>query len=248
MAPEVSHAALRALAESVAREAADHVRSARHSGVQVAGTKSSSVDLVTETDQATERLLRELLSAARPDDGFVGEEGDDQSSRSGVTWVVDPIDGTVNFVYGIPEYAVSVAAQVEGGSVAGAVVNAASGAVYSAALGQGATRDGRPLRVRAVPPMGQRLLLTGFSYEAEQRTGAGSRGGAHPAPRARHPPARFGRPGALCSRRGFCGRLHRGGTQPLGPRGGCTHRPRGGRHGHLRAGRGGPAVPGRCPC
>lgn len=165
----MSHAELRALAESVAREAADHVRSARDSGVRVAATKSSSVDLVTETDEATERLVLELLSAARPDDGVVGEEGADESSRSGVTWVVDPIDGTVNFFYGIPEYAVSLAAQVDGSSVAGAVVNAATGVTYSAALGEGATRDGRRLRVRAVPPMEQRLLLTGFGYEAHRR-------------------------------------------------------------------------------
>jgi myo-inositol-1(or 4)-monophosphatase len=137
--------------------------------VQVAATKSSSVDLVTETDRATERLIRERLAATRPDDGFVGEEGDDESSRSGLTWVVDPVDGTVNFFYGIPEYAVSIAAQQDGQVVAGAVVNAATGVIYSAALGEGATRDGTPLRVREVPPMAERLLLTGFGYEAHQR-------------------------------------------------------------------------------
>jgi myo-inositol-1(or 4)-monophosphatase len=166
---DVAVAELRALAEDVAREAARLVHRARESEVEVAATKSSSVDLVTETDRASERLVRELLAAARPEDGVVGEEGDDRESRSGVTWVVDPVDGTVNFFYGIPEYAVSLAAQVEGRSVAGVVVNAATGVTYAAAQGEGATRDGRPLRVRAVPPMSQRLLLTGFGYEAHQR-------------------------------------------------------------------------------
>jgi myo-inositol-1(or 4)-monophosphatase len=166
----VPYSRLRALAEEVAREAGRHVREARESGsVEVSATKSSAVDLVTETDRATEQLVRRLLLAARPDDGFIGEEGDERVARSDVTWVVDPVDGTVNFVYGIPEYAVSIAARVAGRSVAGAVVNAATGVTYSAALGGGATRDGRPLAVREVPPMEQRLLLTGFGYEAHQR-------------------------------------------------------------------------------
>ncbi len=160
---------LRALAETVARRAAEHVHAARRGGVEVAATKSSSVDLVTETDRETEALVRRMLLQARPDDGVVGEEGDDVAGASGVTWVVDPIDGTVNFFYGIPEYCVSVAAQVEGRSLAGAVVNAASGAGYSAALGGGATRDGKAIRVREVPPLEQRLLLTGFGYEARHR-------------------------------------------------------------------------------
>jgi myo-inositol-1(or 4)-monophosphatase len=162
-------AELRAIAEEVAREAARHVRAARESGVEVAATKSSSVDLVTETDRAAERLVRARLARARPDDGIVGEEGDDEASRSGVTWVVDPVDGTVNFFYGIPEYAVSIAARVDGVSVAGVVVNAATGVTYSAGAGEGATRDGGRLRVRDVPAMEERLLLTGFGYEAHQR-------------------------------------------------------------------------------
>lgn len=161
--------ALLGLAEDVAREAARHVRTARESEVEVAATKSSPVDLVTETDRATERLVRERLARARPDDGVIGEEGDDLETRSGVTWVVDPVDGTVNFFYGIPEYAVSIAAQVDGRVVAGVVVNAATGVTYAAAEGTGATRDGRPLQVRAVPPMSERLLLTGFGYEPHQR-------------------------------------------------------------------------------
>lgn len=160
---------LLALAESVALAAADHVRRARTGEVEVADTKSSSVDLVTETDRAAEELIRQALLRARRGDGVVGEEAEDQPGDSGVTWVVDPIDGTVNFVYGIPEYSVSLAAQVGGRSVAGVVVNAATGATYTAAEGHGARRDGRPLRVRDVVPMQQRLLLTGFGYEAHQR-------------------------------------------------------------------------------
>jgi myo-inositol-1(or 4)-monophosphatase len=103
---------------------------------------------------------------ARPRDGFLGEEGAASGSESGVQWVVDPIDGTVNFLYGIPFYAVSVAAAVDGVSVAGVVVNAHSGETYTATLGGGSARDGRPLRLTATeaPPLAQRLVGTGFNY------------------------------------------------------------------------------------
>ena len=96
------------LAVLVAVEAAELVRVQRREGVAVAATKSSPVDVVTEVDRASERLIYERLMAARPGDGFLGEEGASSESTSGVVWVVDPIDGTVNFLYGIPHYAVSV--------------------------------------------------------------------------------------------------------------------------------------------
>ena len=100
---------LREVAERVAREAADLVRRRRSADVEVADRKSSVVDVVTATDRESESLLRSRLAALRPDDGFLGEEGGRRESGSAVTWVVDPIDGTVNFLYGIPSYAVSVA-------------------------------------------------------------------------------------------------------------------------------------------
>jgi myo-inositol-1(or 4)-monophosphatase len=164
------HDALREVAVLTAREAAALVRDRRRSSIEVEDTKSSPVDVVTEVDRESEELLRRRLAELRPDDGFFGEEGTRDSSASGVTWVVDPIDGTVNFLYGIPQYAVSVAAVDDGGrSLAGAVVDVTTGAVHSAALGAGATCDGRPLRVRPVVPMAERLVLTGFQYQERVR-------------------------------------------------------------------------------
>ncbi|QZY27846.1 inositol monophosphatase family protein [Nocardioides coralli] len=160
---------------SVARQAAELVRQHRSHGVTVADTKSSSVDVVTEADRASERLIRSLVLEARPDDSILGEEGDDHVGTSPVRWVVDPIDGTVNYLYGIPEYAVSMAAEVDGRVVAGVVHNVATGVEYAAVLGGGATRDGVPLRVRDVPPVQQRLVLTGFGYDREVRAGQAER-------------------------------------------------------------------------
>ncbi|WP_110205424.1 inositol monophosphatase family protein [Nocardioides daejeonensis] len=162
-------AELLALALDVAHEASGLVAARRAEGVEVAGTKSSAVDIVTEADTASEQLIRRRILAARPADGFLGEEGSDIHGSSGVRWIADPIDGTVNFLYGLPQYAVSLAAEVSGEIVAGVVVNAATGVTYAARRGGGATRDGVPLRVRAAVPLGERLVLTGFNYEAHIR-------------------------------------------------------------------------------
>ncbi len=164
--------ALRDVAVAVAVEAAALVRSRRRDGVAVAATKSTGTDIVTDTDRESEALLLRRLGELRPGDGFLGEEGSGSGSASttGVTWVVDPIDGTVNFLYGVAPYAVSVAAVDDRGeSLAGAVVDVTSGEVFSAARGEGASVDGHPLRVREPVPMGERLVLTGFQYEAERR-------------------------------------------------------------------------------
>src|SRR5690606_23169298 len=140
-------AALRAVAEQVAAEAAAFVRSRR---VEVFGAtpvldavaaKSTPTDPVTIVDTETEALLRRRLAELRPGDAVLGEEGGGPAhavTAGTVTWVLDPIDGTVNFVYGIPAYAVSVAAQVDGVSVAGAVADVTGGEIYSAAMGSGA--------------------------------------------------------------------------------------------------------------
>jgi myo-inositol-1(or 4)-monophosphatase len=157
------------LARSVALEAAELVRQRGRAGVEVADTKTSPVDVVTEADRATEDLIYGRLTEARPGDGFLGEEGASAESTSGVTWVVDPIDGTVNFLYGIPQYAVSIAAARDDVVVAGVVVNVASGEIFSAARGGGARLGDSPLRVRDVVPLEQRLVATGFSYVAEVR-------------------------------------------------------------------------------
>ena len=164
-----SPADLRYLACSFARAGAELAREMRHGGIDVADTKTSVVDVVTEADRAVERLIRQQISAARPDDAILGEEGDDLPGTSGVRWVVDPIDGTVNYLYGLPDCAVSIAAEVDGEVVAGAVVTIPTGLEYAAALGHGATRDGRPIGVRPTPPLGERLVLTGFGYQRSVR-------------------------------------------------------------------------------
>ena len=161
--------ALRDLALSVAHEGANLAREMQLGGIDVADTKTSVVDVVTEADRAVEALVRARLSAVRPDDAILGEEGDDLPGTSGVRWVVDPIDGTVNYLYGLPDCAVSVAAEVDGDVVAGAVVTIPTGLEYAAALGHGATRDGQPIGVRPSPPLAERLVLTGFGYQRSVR-------------------------------------------------------------------------------
>jgi myo-inositol-1(or 4)-monophosphatase len=163
----VAYDELLTLAVQVATEAADLVRQRRLGGVEVSATKTSPTDVVTEVDRASERLIFERLMAARPDDGFVGEEGASSESTSGVSWVVDPIDGTVNFLYGIPAYSVSIAAAVDGEPVAGVVLNVQTGELFTATLGGGSFLDGSPLRVGSageVPPLSQQLVGTGFNY------------------------------------------------------------------------------------
>jgi myo-inositol-1(or 4)-monophosphatase len=161
--------ALRDLALATAREAGDLIVRLRAEGVEVAGTKSSDIDIVTRADQAAEALVKARLLGARPDDGLVGEEGDDLSGTSGVVWIVDPIDGTVNYLYGLPHFAVSIAAEVDGEVVAGVVVAPSLALEYVATLGGGATCNGRPVRTRAVVPLAERLVATGFSYEQPAR-------------------------------------------------------------------------------
>jgi myo-inositol-1(or 4)-monophosphatase len=163
--------ALLELARRVAREGAALAAGMRDAGVEVTGTKSSAIDIVTEADRATEALVRRLILDERPDDAILGEEGADQAGTSGVRWIVDPIDGTVNYFYGWQWYAVSVAAEVDGEVVAAVVRNAASGEEYAATLGGGATRDGRPIAVRAPVSLDQSLVATGFNYEQQVRAG-----------------------------------------------------------------------------
>lgn len=165
------------LALEVAREAAALVRERRRGPVSVAATKSSDIDIVTQVDRDCEELIRNRLRAARPDDGFLGEESHEEAGTSGIRWVVDPIDGTVNFLYGLPQYAVSVGVEENGVVVAGVVLNVASGTEYTAVRrttpGGGSEvesrRDGEPIRVRGEAPLAQRLVGTGFHYVAETR-------------------------------------------------------------------------------
>jgi myo-inositol-1(or 4)-monophosphatase len=176
-APDPS--ALLSLAVTTAREAAGVVAGGRGSAAADVDVKSSPTDVVTAVDSATERLITERLLAARPDDGVLGEEGASREGTSGVRWVVDPIDGTVNFLYDLPAYAVSIAAEVEGVTVAGAVLNVPTGELFTATRGGGAHLEapGRPtVRLTGGTPtsLGQTLVATGFGYRAEQRRAQGA--------------------------------------------------------------------------
>lgn len=157
------------LAVAIARDAGALIRRHREEGVRIAETKSSATDIVTEADRASEDLIRGWLREARPDDAILGEEGDDVAGTSGVRWVVDPIDGTVNYAHGLPNYAVSIGVEVDGEVAVGVVLNPAQGVEYSAVRGRGARRNGRPISVaRAVPPA-RAVVATGFSYERALR-------------------------------------------------------------------------------
>ena len=134
------------------------------------GTKSTATDMVTEMDHASEALIGRLLAERRPHDALVAEEGTDAVGSSGVRWIADPLDGTTNYLYGFPSYAVSLAAEVDGRIVAAAVRDAAHGETFSAALGMGAWCNGAPLaRVEGPPTLATALVGTGFSYDPGRR-------------------------------------------------------------------------------
>ncbi|MCB2413864.1 inositol monophosphatase [Demequina sp. TTPB684] len=165
------------LAASLASQAGQLVIEGR-SQAEVTLTKSSPIDIVTQMDVAAEKLLRSRLAQERPDDAILGEEGEDVPGKTGVTWVIDPIDGTVNYLYGLPHFAVSVAA-VEGGTdpaswrvLAGAVYGG-GGVEWKAAAGHGAWRNGKQLERGEAPALASTLVATGFSYVAERRVAQG---------------------------------------------------------------------------
>lgn len=164
------------IARSVAEEAGALAARLRAEGVEVAGTKSSPIDTVTAADRAAEDLIRGRLAALRPTDAFLGEESGGTSGTSGLTWVVDPIDGTVNYLYGLPNWSVSIAV-VEGEpdpgtwtALAGAVAAPMLGELYSASAGGGAFAGDRRLHVREAVPLDRALVATGFHYTQDIRT------------------------------------------------------------------------------
>jgi myo-inositol-1(or 4)-monophosphatase len=160
---------LLAHAVSLAAEAAELVVAQRITAVGQVTTKSTETDVVTAADRASEQLIRTRLADLWPDAHVLGEEEGGAEATDGLVWVVDPIDGTVNYLYGAPSYAVSVAAQVDGVSVAGAVVEPATGRTWTAARGQGAWLDGRPLAVSDAGRLELALVATGFAYDAGRR-------------------------------------------------------------------------------
>lgn len=174
---------LRAIAERVATDAASFVKRRRCElvgdgttpiGSSAVAAKSTRTDPVTVIDTETERFVRDLLVQLRPGDSILGEEGGGPADAGdGVCWVVDPIDGTVNFVYGIPAYAVSIGAQINGTSVAGAVADVVTGELYSAAVGSGAhmicAGERRRIHCSDVDELSMALLGTGFGYAPRRR-------------------------------------------------------------------------------
>ena len=167
---------LRELAVATAREAGRMLIDKRPAtGPDIVQTKSSPTDVVTQMDQAAERLIIDRLRAVRPADGFLGEEGGSHGGGSGVRWVIDPIDGTVNYLYDLPDWAVSIAAEVDGEAVVGVVDIPRRGETYVAVRGEGAVVHGgtgtgiREPRVNTGVPLDLALVATGFGYAAERR-------------------------------------------------------------------------------
>jgi myo-inositol-1(or 4)-monophosphatase len=161
---------LLALATGVAREAGAELRTAfGRLGELEISAKSTPTDLVSEADVTTERLIRARLEAARPDDAILGEEGDDRAGTSGLRWVVDPLDGTVNFLFGIPQWCVSIAVEDAGGALAGVVYDPMRDETWAATRDGAATLDGAPLRPPARGGLETALVATGFGYDAGVR-------------------------------------------------------------------------------
>jgi len=159
---------LEKLAAEAAEVAASLLRSQTRDQLQISA-KSSRTDLVTDMDVACEAAIVEFLAARRPADGVMGEEGSGRDGTSGVRWIIDPIDGTVNFVYGHPGFGVSVAAEADGEVVAGAVVDPVLKEVFAAHRGGGARLNGNPITVRPNGQPALALVATGFSYQHERR-------------------------------------------------------------------------------
>ena len=168
MSPSIG-SQLRLIAESLAREAGDMALSGRKSGPLTATTKSSPIDMVTKFDKASETLITEGLAKVRPDDSIIGEEGAAKQGASRITWHIDPIDGTTNFYFDLPMWAVSIGAVDEHGPLAGAVYVPALGEMFSGARTEGATLNGMPISVRDNNDIADALVCTGYSYLISER-------------------------------------------------------------------------------
>jgi myo-inositol-1(or 4)-monophosphatase len=171
---------LLALAMRVAKEAGRVLVEERPRDLGVAETKSSPTDIVTEMDQRSEKLIVEGILAERPDDGVLGEEGAERTGTSGVRWVIDPIDGTVNYLYEIPGWCVSIGVEIDGETVAGVVEIPMLRETFTALRGEGAWRNGEPIRASSGQsegrpvPLDRALVATGFGYSPERRAVQGA--------------------------------------------------------------------------
>ena len=164
-------AELRALAEQAARAAGELLRERFEAGGERAtGSKSTLTDLVSEADFAAEKAIRELISSARPGDAILGEEGGETQEGAQLRWIVDPLDGTVNFLFGIPQWCVSVAVHDDDGGLAGVVFDPLRDELFSAARGGGApTLNGEEVRGSTQAQLDMALVATGFAYDAAVR-------------------------------------------------------------------------------
>jgi myo-inositol-1(or 4)-monophosphatase len=153
----------------VAVEGGDVAAAGRRGTALEIATKSSATDLVTALDHTAEATIVARLAGLRPGDAVVGEEGTHQEGTSGVSWLIDPIDGTTNFVYGVPQWATSVAASADGAALAGAVYVPAMGELFAAARGRGATLNGEPISDSACTDVSLALVATGFGYRPDDR-------------------------------------------------------------------------------
>ncbi|HUP86283.1 MAG TPA: inositol monophosphatase family protein [Acidimicrobiales bacterium] len=167
--PPDSADALAAIAVELAEEAGALLHDGQDRVREVVETKSTGTDMVTEMDRASERLIVDGILRRRPDDGVLGEEGADRTGTSGVRWVIDPLDGTTNYLYGFPSYAVAIAAEVEGASVAASVRDVVHGDTFSAVRGRGSWCNGRRLQVTGPPTLATALVGTGFAYDPARR-------------------------------------------------------------------------------
>ncbi len=165
------HDELLDLGVAAATDAAELLLGALHVARATVSTKSTATDMVTEMDTTSEALLRERILGARPQDGFLGEEGGEHAGTSGIRWVCDPLDGTTNYLYGHPGFNVSVAAEDEHGPVAAVVIDPLLSDVFTATRGGGARRNGAPIRCsgKGGGDLGTSLCATGFAYDAARR-------------------------------------------------------------------------------
>lgn len=157
------------IALEAARRAGELLRDGRPADLKVAATKSSPIDVVTEMDIAAEKLITSFIAKERPHDGFLGEEGASSEGTSGVRWVIDPLDGTVNYLYDLPAWAVSIAAERDGEAVVGVVEAPMRRETFQTVRGGGAYAGGVRAHCRPAPDFEHALVATGFSYLRERR-------------------------------------------------------------------------------
>ncbi len=137
-------------------------------------SKSTPTDLVSDADLASERAIAARLAQLRPQDGLLGEEGEDQAGASGMRWVIDPLDGTVNFLFGIPQWCVSVAVQDHtGASIAGAVFDPCRQEMWTAHAGGVPKRNGMPIEGSTTKDLATAMIATGLAYDANVRAAQG---------------------------------------------------------------------------